>query len=142
MFFPNDRQQLRQMYIDAWQKHQSQQVLTPLEQQISHVILLHPEYHALFEYPEAECDKDYLPEQGKTNPFLHMGLHLGLMEQVSTNRPAGIKDLYHALLAKHQDNHEVEHQMIECLAEAMWHAQRNNTPPDDRAYLENLKRLL
>jgi len=136
--FGNDRNQLRQMYKDAWEKFQQQKILTPLEIQITDVIKEHPEYHDFV----TQLDKDFLPEVGQTNPFLHMGLHLGLRDQLTTNRPAGITDIYTQLVNKKGSSHDAEHSMIECLAEAMWSAQTNNTPPDDARYLQSLKKLL
>ena len=136
--FGNDRNQLRQMYKDAWQKFQQQKILTALETQITDVIKEHPEYHDFVN----QLDKDFLPETGQTNPFLHMGLHLGLREQLATNRPTGITDIYNQLLNKNGSSHDTEHSMIECLAEAMWSAQSNNAPPDESQYLHSLKNLL
>lgn len=134
--FGNDRQQLRKAYADAWQKFQQQQPLSPLEQQIAEVIKEHPEYHAALQH----LHTDFLPEDGQTNPFLHMGMHLGLREQLSTNRPPGILDSYHALCKKHQSSHDAEHEMMDCLAEAIWQAQRSGKQPDESAYLDCLKR--
>ena len=136
--FGNDRNQLRQMYKNAWDKLQQQQILTPLEIQITDVIKEHPEYHDFVN----QLDKDFLPELGQTNPFLHMGLHLGLREQLATNRPTGITDIYKQLVKIKGSSHDAEHSMIECLAEAMWSAQTNNTPPDESRYLQSLKELL
>jgi len=136
--FGTDRNQLRQMYKNAWEKFQQQQSLTPLETQIADVIKEHPEYHDFV----LQMDKDFLPELGQTNPFLHMSLHLGLREQLSTNRPAGISQLYQQLIATKGTPHDVEHSMIECLAEAMWSAQTNNQPPDEKAYFKSLQKLL
>lgn len=134
--FANDRQQLRKAYADAWEKFQQQQAMTPLEQQIAEVIKEHPEYHAALQ----QLESDYLPESGQTNPFLHMGMHLGLREQLSTNRPAGILDCYQALCNKHQSSHDAEHEMMDCLAEAIWQAQKSGTSPDELAYLSCLKK--
>ena len=86
-------------------------------------------------------DRDYRPEDGQSNPFLHMGLHLGIREQVSTNRPTGIAAVYKAAAARTGDIHAAEHEMIECLAETLWEAQNANRPPDEAAYLERLRRL-
>ena len=88
-----------------------------------------------------DLDRDFTPDGGRTNPFLHMGLHLGIREQVSTNRPAGIAAVYHALAASKGDVHVAEHEMIECLAETLWEAQSLNQPPDEQKYLERLQRL-
>ncbi len=136
--FGNDRQQLRQMYKLAWEKYQQKQSLSALEQQVAQVILEHPEYHQFVQ----QMEKDFLPELGESNPFLHMGLHLGLREQVSTNRPAGIRDVFDTLCKKGIDPHDVEHRMIECLAEAMWSAQQNQQMPDEQSYLSCLHKLL
>lgn len=127
------------MYRDAWKKRVEGLPLSPLEAQIAHVIELHPEYHAGI--TSDELDRDYLPEGGETNPYLHMGLHLGLREQVATDRPAGIRAIHDALLASAMDPHDAEHRMIECLAETLWEAQSSNTPPDEQRYLERLRRL-
>jgi len=132
------REQMRQFYCDTWQKHMDQkEALSPLEQQIAAVVKEHPEYHQLLENKEASISADYLPEMGDSNPFLHMGMHLGLREQVSTDRPAGIAELYQDLVAL-KGVHDAEHEMIECLAEAIWQAQQNQTVPDEVAYLECL----
>jgi len=136
--FGTDRNQLRKMYKTAWDKFQQQQVLSPLEVQITEVIKEHPEYHD-FIY---QLEKDFSPELGETNPFLHMGLHLGIREQLSTNRPIGIVAVYKKLIKLKGSIHEAEHSMIDCLAEAMWSSQTNNTPPDESAYLSSLKELI
>ena len=135
--FGTDRNQLRQMYRTAWEKYQQQQLLSPLEAQIADVIKEHPEYHNFI----TQLDKDFVPETGESNPFLHMGLHLGLREQIATNRPKGINRIYNQLLKIKGSSHDVEHSMIECLAEAMWSSQQNNHPPDEAAYLKCLKKL-
>lgn len=140
MIFSSDREALRRMYRDAWSKRREGAALSPLEQQIADVIAKHPEYHAAIE--AAGNDRDYTPDEGETNPFLHMGLHLGLGEQVATDRPAGIRALYAKIVARTGDLHAAEHRMIECLAETLWEAQANNRPPDEAAYLERLQRLV
>jgi hypothetical protein len=139
VIFGQDRNELRQMYVDAWQKRLEGSVMSPLEDQIAGVVELHPEYHAALS--SDDLDKDYSVEGGQSNPFLHMGLHLGIREQLATNRPAGISELFKALAARTGDVHEAEHQMIECLAETLWESQSQNKPPDEQAYLERLKRL-
>ena len=139
--FNMDRDQSRQMFFKAWQGHKNKTPLEPLEALIVDIIQLHPEYHALLENPDSTQDRDYLPETGQTNPFLHMGLHIAIREQLSINQPFGIKDQYQRLLAKHQDAHTVEHLIMECLAQTIWEAQRNHTFPDNIVYLECLGRI-
>lgn len=140
MLLPNDREGLRAFYIEAWRKRREGLPAEPLEHQVADVIAEHPEYHALLLQGEDALGREWTPEDGQTNPFLHMGLHLGLREQVATDRPAGIAAL-HRGLAGRLGLHEAEHRMAECLAEALWHAQRNNVLPDESAYLEALRRI-
>lgn len=139
--FNMDRDQSRQIFFQAWRKHNRQEVLEPMESLIVDVIRLHPEYHALLENPETMRDKDYFPEMGETNPFLHMGLHIAIREQISINQPFGIKHHYQRLLSKHQDPHIVEHQIMECLAQMIWEAQRTHSMPNNDLYLECIAKL-
>lgn len=141
MMFANlSRDELRGLYRAAWRKFRLQQTLTPLDKQIVAVISEHPEYHVIIE-SAADDLANYSPRTGQLNPWLHMGLHLAIREQVSTNRPHGIADV-HAKLAKQLgDAHEAEHRMLEALAEQLWEAQRGNKPPSEMAYLERLRGL-
>lgn len=139
MIFGQDRNELRRMYADAWQKRCNDEPLTPLERQIAAVIDLHPEYQGALR--DDAIGSDYTIEGGQTNPFLHMGLHLGLRDQVATDRPSGIATIFDRLAARLGDAHAAEHRMIDALAETLWEAQRGGTPPDEAAYLDRLKRL-
>ena len=140
MIFSNNRDDLRKMYSDAWQKKRGRVPMSPLEMQIAAIIEWHPEYQDLI--ADAELARDFTPEGGQSNPYLHMGLHLGLREQIATDRPAGIKAIFQRLAKQRGDPHAAEHAMIECLAEALWIAQGKNAPPDEGLYLESLRGLL
>lgn len=137
-----ERQQLRQRFYTIWQNLQVKQPIDALSQQIADVILMHPEYHFIFENPDKHLDKDYFPELGEINPFLHMGSHMGLREQLQTNRPEGIQSIHQQLTQKLSDPHQAEHQMIECLMAALWEAQRANAMPDEVAYMNALRGLV
>ena len=139
MIFGQDRRELRKMYADAWQKHVAGRPMSPLEIQIADVIAEHPEYRDAISGDD--LDRDYTPEGGRANPFLHMGLHLGIREQVATDRPAGIAAIHSRLAVRDGDHHAAEHRMIECLAETLWEAQGANRAPDETLYLERLRRL-
>jgi hypothetical protein len=139
MIFGQDRNELRKMYVDAWKQHVAGQPMSPLEAQIAAVIAEHPEYHDAVS--GEDLDRDYTPADGHTNPFLHMGLHLGIREQVATDRPGGIAKIYATLMAREGDPHAAEHRMIDCLAETLWEAQSANRPPDEARYLDRLRRL-
>lgn len=137
--FGNDREQLRRFYQQSWQKFQDGQPLNALEQQVALVMREHPEYHqAIFQ--DNALERDYQPEAGEANPFLHLSLHLGLREQIKTDRPAGIQAVYYRLSGQ-MDAHAAEHLMVECLAENIWAAQTQGTEPDEAAYLSCLQAL-
>ena len=104
------------------------------------VILLHPEYHAMLDDTARYQDKDYLPEMGDTNPFLHMSMHIAIREQLSINQPVGIRQRFERLLTKTGDEHAVMHQVMECLAEMIWQAQRSQSAFDATVYFECLDR--
>ena len=139
MIFGSDRNELRKMYFDAWRKFTTGATMSPLEVQIARVIDDHPEYQDLMTGEVAEAT--FTPESGQTNPFLHMGLHLAIREQVATDRPPGIAAIFNALLVRHGDAHSAEHEAIESLAETLWEAQRANAMPDEQVYLERLRQL-
>ena len=139
MIFGQNREELRALYRSAWQKRTEGLPMSALENQIADVIALHPEYHGAL--AADDIDRDYLPEGGESNPYLHMGLHLGLREQIATDRPAGIRGVFTELSAGGGDVHAVEHRMIDCLAETLWEAQRDGSAPDERRYLERLRQL-
>jgi hypothetical protein len=139
VFHDQQRDALRRMYLEAWQRHSEGLPLTPLQAQVADVVALHPEYHSLLT-PDA-LDRDWTPEQGQTNPFLHMGMHLALREQVSTDRPKGIRDVHTLLMRRHDSAHEAEHLLMEPLGAALWDAQRQGVAPDEQRYLAALRSL-
>jgi len=135
----DSRTDTRQTFFEVWRKIQDGGPMTALESLIADVIRLHPEYHALLDAGGKSLDKDWLPEGGETNPFLHMGMHIAIREQLSIDRPAGIKAAYAALLARTHDVMQTEHEILECLGEALWRAQRENRLPDEQAYLDCIR---
>jgi hypothetical protein len=141
VFSGQNREQMRRMYLDAWRKFTARAPLEPLEAQLAAVIAEHPEYVTWLESGEQALSAEFTPEAGRQNPFLHMGLHLAIREQVATDRPAGIADVHRKLATRLGDPHAAEHIMLEALAEALWDAQRTGRPPDEQAYLERLRTL-
>jgi hypothetical protein len=134
------RDEVRQVYLKVWQKMQNQRLLEPMEALIAEVIESHPEYHELLTDSDETRERDFNPDEGQTNPFLHMGMHIALREQAGADRPVGISETSQRLTAK-MGQHEAEHAMMECLGQALWQAQRDNQPPDESVYLECLKKL-
>lgn len=139
--FGSDRNSLRRYYCTVWEKADAGRPLEPLERIIAEVIRDHPEYQPVLLDPETALSREYAPETGQTNPFLHMGMHIAIQEQLSANRPAGILDAYQQLCRRTGDSHAAEHAMMECLGETLWEGQRTGREPDERAYLKRLQRL-
>ena len=130
------------MFIESWRKHQQKLPLQPLERLIAGVIREHPEYQQLIETPEQALEQDFLPDAGRSNPFLHMGMHISLQEQLAADRPAGIAPLFQALREQTGDPHVTEHLLMECLGKVLWEAQQSARPPDEQAYLACARALL
>ena len=134
MFSPT-RDQARKFLMDAWRKRREALPATPLETMAANIIGLHPEYHALLESGEDALARDWSPDQGDTNPFLHLSLHLSIAEQLQIDQPPGIRAAYQALLEKTGDAHEALHHILDCLAETVWRAQRDQQALDGAAYV-------
>jgi hypothetical protein len=142
IFADQSREQLRQMYLAAWRKFRAQEALSPLEGQVAAVIAEHPEYIAWLESGEEVLSADFTPEGGRENPFLHMGMHLAIREQLSTNRPAGFTALHRRLCEHFGNAHEAEHALLTPLGEALWEAQRAGRAPDELQYLSKVEALV
>jgi hypothetical protein len=132
------REQLRLSYAEAWRKHLARVPMTPLESLITDVIAHHPEYQSLVGDAEAVQAFDPSPGAAAENPFLHMGLHLAVREQLSIDRPPGVREIQRALAVR-LGEHDAEHVLMEALAETVWEAQRSGHPPDERRYLERAR---
>ena len=133
------REQLRSSYAEAWRKHLARVPLTPLESLIADVIAHHPESQPLVGDAQAVQAFDPSPGTAAENPFLHMGLHLAIREQLSIDRPPGVRQIQQALTARLGDGHDAEHVLMEALAETLWEAQRDGRPPDERRYLDRAR---
>ena len=141
MFNPS-REDVRRFFFETWRKYGAQAPLEGLEKTALEVVLLHPEYQALLDSEDHSIGRDFLPEGGELNPFLHLSLHLALAEQISIDQPRGIRGLHAQLLTHAQREHDALHLLLECLGETVWQAQRDHAAPDDEAYLECIRRKL
>lgn len=139
-FHDQSRGELRRMYLDAWQRRQQGLPLEPLQAQIADVIELHPEIQEMLQDPNV-LEQDYSPEAGEANPFLHMSLHMAIREQVSTDRPSGIKKAFEILKAR-AGAHDAEHEVMNCLAAQIWEAQSKGIAPNDHQYLASIRRVI
>ncbi|MFL6652461.1 MAG: DUF1841 family protein [Sulfurifustaceae bacterium] len=137
--YGNDRAEMREVFFRAWRHYRENLPLQGVEKVVVDVAREHPEYHALLE--TGSGDRDYLPELGESNPFLHMGLHVAIAEQLAIDQPPGVRRCYQQLRERLPDAHAVEHAMMECLGETVWRAAREQRVPDQAAYLRCLDRL-
>jgi hypothetical protein len=142
IFANQSREQLRQMYLASWRKFRAREPLQPLEAQVAAVIAEHPEYIPWLESGKEVVATDFTPEGGRENPFLHMGMHLAIREQLSTDRPVGFAALHRRLCEHYGDAHEAEHALLTPLAETLWEAQRAGHAPDDLDYLRKVEALV
>ena len=139
MFNPT-RDEARNFLFDTWRKRREGALLTPLEDLAAQLIEKHPEFHDLLTDPECYQDKDYIPEHGATNPFLHLMMHLTIEEQLSIGQPHGIRAHFERLTRRFESEHDAQHRMMECLGEMIWQAQRNGTALDAAIYLACLEK--
>jgi hypothetical protein len=138
MFAPS-RDEARLFFFDTWKKYRNGEPLSALEKIALKVIGLHPEYHALLDDAQRNLDRDYAPEDGGVNPFLHLSLHLAIEEQISIDQPRGIRAEFERIALASGAEHDAKHALLECLAETIWQAQRAGGPPDQVLYLGCVK---
>lgn len=136
---PN-RDQLRAVFHQAWSRFRRGEPLEGVEALVARIAQQHPEYHALLADADTAA-RDYLPENGETNPFLHLGMHIAIEEGLAIDEPRGVRTHYRELVHRIGDEHEAQHRMMDCLAEMLWQAQRRGTAPDTTGYLDCLRKL-
>ena len=139
MFHPS-RPDVRRFFFETWGKYRSQVPLEGLERTAIEIILKHPEHHTLLDEAQRNLDRDFSPENGAVNPFLHLSLHLAIAEQLSIDQPRGITAAYRELARRVPSEHDALHVLLECLGEVVWRAQRDHATPDEAAYLECIRR--
>ncbi len=143
MFNPS-KDEVRRFFCDAWSKHRDGSVLTPLEAIAVDWIRQHPEYQDEVADSAAAVARDYSIDEGRTNPFLHLSMHLAIAEQLSVDQPPGIRAAYRKLAERRGGEHAAAHAVMDCLGEVVWAAQRAGSPlpPDEMTarYLECLER--
>ena len=134
MFNPS-RDQVRQFFFDVWAKYRGRQPLAGAEVPALEAILAHPEYHSMLSDPERYRERDYPPELGETNPFMHLAMHLAIAEQVSIDQPAGMRERYRKMVEHCGGPMQAEHHIMDCLAEMIWQSQRSGMQYDAASYL-------
>jgi hypothetical protein len=139
--YGNNREEIRGFILSCWNKREhSPLTLSALEQHVIRALQLHPEFHPLLDSGEDALQRDFAAAADAGNPFLHIGLHITLYEQLDCDRPAGIRDIYLKMLQSSADRHHAEHRLISCLEQSLWEAQARNSMPDEQRYLECLRK--
>ncbi len=141
VFASYSREQLREAYAEAWRKHRERAPLSPLEDSIVAVLERHPEYQALVADRSAALSYDAPRAHGAANPFLHMGLHLAVREQLATDRPPGVRSLAREIESLGAGAHGAEHVLMAALEETLWTAQQSGHAPDEQRYLARARAL-
>ena len=139
MFAPSQND-VRRFFCEAWRKHVAGLPLTPIEAQAADWINEHPEYHDDLADVDAALAAVFDVEAGRTNPFLHLSMHLSLTEQVGIDQPRGIKQAFELLRHRLGSAHDAQHEVMECLGQMLWASQRSGLPPDGQAYLDCVRR--
>jgi len=139
MFAPSQHD-VRRFFCETHNKQRQSLPLTPMESLAARWMAEHPEYHAELSDVAAALAASYTVEDGRSNPFLHLSMHLTITEQVAIDQPRGIKQAYDLLAARLGSAHEAQHQVMECLGDMIWTSQRSGLPPDGHAYLDCVRR--
>ena len=139
MFQPS-QEDVRRFFCAAAARHRAGEILSPMEAVAARWIAQHPEYDADLADEAAALAAVYTVEEGRSNPFLHLSMHLTIEEQCSIDQPRGIRQAVELLAARRQSLHEAHHEVMECLGEMIWASQRSGLPPDGLAYLEAVRR--
>ena len=139
MFQPSQND-VRQFFCDTWRKQREGAPLTPMEAMAADWITEHPEYHGDLADLQAALAAVYPVEEGRSNPFLHLAMHLSIAEQCSIDQPTGIRQAVSLLAARRNALHEAHHEVMECLGEMIWASQRSGLPPDGQAYIDAVRR--
>ncbi|AIY41234.1 hypothetical protein LT85_2076 [Collimonas arenae] len=141
MFNPS-QDDVRRFFCETYRKQHANEILTPLEAIASDWLVQHPEYADDLKDVNAALSADYSVENGQTNPFLHLSMHLSIAEQISIDQPPGIKAVATALTQRLQSEHEAHHHIMECLGEMIWNSQRSGLPPDGAAYIDCIRKRI
>jgi hypothetical protein len=139
MFSPSQHD-VRRFFCEAWRKNRAGLALEAIEVLAAQWVAEHPEYQAELADVNAALAANYTVENGRTNPFLHLSMHLTISEQCSIDQPRGIRQAIELLAAKRGSLHDAHHEVMACLGEMVWASQRSGLPPDGQAYLEAVRR--
>ena len=131
---------VRRFFCAVYAKAQSGQTLEAIETIASLWIDDHPEYHADLADADAALRKMLDAGDARSNPFLHLSMHLSISEQSSIDQPRGIRQAVELLTHRLNSLHDAHHAAMECLGQMIWESQRTGSPPDGDAYVACVQR--
>jgi hypothetical protein len=139
MFQPSQHD-VRRFFCETHQRQQQGLPLDPMQAKAAPWTASHPEYHDELSDTARALEAVYRVEDGRTNPFLHLSMHLSIVEQCDIDQPQGIREAVQRLAHRLGTLHEAHHAVMECLGEMIWASQRSGLPPDGEAYVEAVRR--
>jgi hypothetical protein len=139
MFQPSQAD-VRRFFCGVQRKQRERLPLDAMEAVAAPWVAEHPEYADDLADEAAALARDYRVEDGRSNPFLHLSMHLSIEEQCAIDQPTGIRQAVQLLAARRDGLHAAHHEVMECLGEMIWASQRSGLPPDGEAYLEAVRR--
>ena len=131
---------VRRFFCGVYAKARAGQTLEAIETIAGGWIAEHPEYHADLADVDAALRTMFDASEGKTNPFLHLSMHLSISEQCSIDQPRGIRQAVELLTHRRDSLHDAHHDTMECLGRMVWESQRAGRPPDGDVYVACVQR--
>jgi hypothetical protein len=139
MFNPS-QEDVRRFFCAVYAKSRNGTALEAIETIAAQWMEEHPEYQADFADVDRALATVYESVEGRTNPFLHLSMHLSISEQSSIDQPRGIRQAIELLTHKRNSLHQAHHEAMECLGTMLWESQRAGRPPDGDAYIACVQR--
>ena len=131
---------VRRFFCQVYAKQQAQTLIDALEVLAGEWVAEHPEYHAVLTDEASALTQQFTGENGQSNPFLHLSMHLSISEQCSIDQPRGIRQAVELLASKRNSLHDAHHEVMECLGTMLWESQRSGQAPDGQAYIDAVQR--
>jgi hypothetical protein len=131
---------VRRFFCQVYAKQQAQTLIDALEVLAGEWVAEHPEYHAVLTDEASALTRQFTGENGQSNPFLHLSMHLSISEQCSIDQPRGIRQAVELLASKRNSLHDAHHEVMECLGTMLWESQRSGQAPDGQAYIDAVQR--
>ena len=139
MFSPSQAD-VRRFFCSVYAKALAGTALEAIETIASQWMNEHPEYAQDFANVDAALASMGEVQEGRTNPFLHLSMHLSISEQCSIDQPRGIRLAVESLTHKRNSLHSAHHEAMECLGKMLWESQQAGRPPEGDAYIACVQR--